>query len=108
MNPTADNLTKRDIVLRVYEETQLPQKEVREVVQMTLDTIGAALAKGRNVELRNFGVFEVQARKSRVGRNPNKPEKDVLIPARAVIKFKAGKEMKAKLKKLDLKKLQAR
>jgi len=39
-----------------------------------------ALAAGRNVELRNFGVLEVQVRKARVGRNPNKPETEVIIP----------------------------
>jgi nucleoid DNA-binding protein len=98
----ATNLTKRDIVLSIYEKTGFAQKEVREVVQMTLDTVAKALAEGRNVELRNFGVFEVQVRKSRIGRNPNKPEKDVVIPTRAVIKFKAGKELKADLKKVDL------
>ncbi len=96
------NLTKRDIVLNIYDKTGLPQKEVREVVQLTLDAIAEALAEGRNVELRNFGVFEVQVRKSRIGRNPNKPEKDVIIPKRAVIKFKAGKELKAELKSLNL------
>ena len=96
------NLTKRDIVLNIYDKTGLPQKEVREVVQLTLDAIAEALAEGRNVELRNFGVFEVQVRKSRIGRNPNKPEKDVIIPRRAVIKFKAGKELKAELKSLNL------
>ncbi len=96
------NLTKRDIVLSIYEKTGFPQKEVREVVQQTLDTIAAALAQGRNVELRNFGVFEVQKRKSRIGRNPNKPETDVIIPDRAVIKFKAGKELKAELKGINL------
>lgn len=102
----AGNLTKRDIVLDIYEKTGFSQKEVRETVQLTLDTIAKALAEGKNVELRNFGVFEVQVRKSRVGRNPNKPEKDVVIPTRAVIKFKAGKELKADLKKLDLDELQ--
>jgi nucleoid DNA-binding protein len=66
------NLTKRDIVLSIYDKTGFPQKEVREVVQLTLDTIASALSQGRNVELRNFGVFEVQVRKSRIGRNPNK------------------------------------
>lgn len=96
------NLTKRDIVLEIYEKTGFPQKEVRETVQLTLDAIASALSEGRNVELRNFGVFEVQIRKSRIGRNPNKPEKDVIIPTRAVIKFKAGKELKAQLKALDL------
>lgn len=98
----SNNLTKRDIVLDIYEKTGFPQKEVREVVQLTLDAISEAVREGRNVELRNFGVFEVQVRKSRIGRNPNRPEKDVVIPTRAVIKFKAGKELKAELKKLDV------
>ena len=98
----ATNLTKRDIVLEIYEKTGFSQKEVRETVQLTLDTIANALTQGRNVELRNFGVFEVQIRKSRVGRNPNKPETDVVIPKRAVVKFKAGKELKGALKSIDL------
>jgi len=99
------NLTKRDIVLSIYDKTGFPQKEVRDVVQLTLDTIATALEQGRNVELRNFGVFEVQKRKSRIGRNPNKPETDVIIPDRAVIKFKAGKELKAELKSINLENL---
>jgi DNA-binding protein HU-beta/integration host factor subunit alpha len=55
------------------------------------------------VELRNFGVFEVKVRKARVGRNPNKPETDVPIPARSMVKFKAGKEMRAEVLKLPAK-----
>jgi DNA-binding protein HU-beta/integration host factor subunit alpha len=102
------NLTKRDIVLDIYEGTNIPQKDVRETVQRTLNAIAQALAEGRNVELRNFGVFEVQVRKSRIGRNPNKPETDVVIPTRAVIKFKAGKELKEKLTSLDIDSLNAK
>lgn len=98
----SNNLTKRDIVLDIYDKTDFPQKDVRATVQLTLDAISAALTEGRKVELRNFGVFEVQVRKSRIGRNPNKPETDVLIPTRAVIKFKAGKELKAQLKQIDI------
>lgn len=93
MNKRA-NLTKRDIIVNIYERTNLPQKEVKEVVQETLNEIANALAEGRNVELRNFGVFEINVRKSRIGRNPNVPDKDVVIPARVVVKFKAGKELK--------------
>ena len=103
----AGNLTKRDIVLEIYEKTGFPQKEVRETVQMMLDVISETLGEGRSVELRNFGVFEVQVRKSRIGRNPNQPEKDVVIPRRAVIKFKAGKELKARLADIDLDKVEA-
>ena len=74
--------------------------QVFEVVQKTLDQISEALAKGGKVELRNFGVFEVKVHKARVGRNPRQPETDVSIPARAMVKFKAGKEMKAEVLKL--------
>ena len=102
----SSNLTKREIVLEIYEKTGFPQKEVQATVQMTLDIIMEALAAGRNVELRNFGVLEVQVRKSRIGRNPNKPEAEVVIPKRAVVKFKSGKILKQLLKKLDLAKLQ--
>ena len=101
----SNNLTKRDIVLEIYDKTKYPQKEVKEIVQLALDSIASAITEGRNVELRNFGVFQVQVRKSRVGRNPNQPEKDVIIPARAVIKFKAGKDLKTDLQKLDLENL---
>ena len=99
------NLTKREIVLEIYEKTGFPQKEVVSTVQMTLDIIQKALAAGRNAELRNFGVLEVQRHKARVGRNPNKPEEDVIIPERAVVKFKSGKILKQQLKKMDLAKL---
>ncbi len=91
------NLTKRDLVVRISNETGLVQQDVFDVVQKTLDYITDALSAGQNVELRNFGVFEVRLTKSRVGRNPNKPEKDVVIPARATVKFKAGKVMRQRV-----------
>jgi nucleoid DNA-binding protein len=93
-------LTKRELVLRISEETGLVQGQVLDVVQKTLDQISEALANGDKVELRNFGVFDVKIRKKRIGRNPRKPETDVVIPARAMVKFKAGKEMKETVLKL--------
>ncbi len=94
-------LTKRDLVIRISTETDIPQQQVLEVVQRTLDYISEALAKGENVELRNFGVFEVKVRKARIGRNPNAPATDVPIPERTVVKFKPGKEMRAEVLKLS-------
>ena len=72
------SLTKRDLVLRISEDTGLVQAEVFGVVQKTLDYISEALAKGERVELREFGVFEVVIRKPRTGRNPNDPQKTCL------------------------------
>ncbi len=101
------NLTKREIVLEIYRKSGFPQKQIVDTVQQTLDIIQNALAQGRNVELRNFGVLEVQVRKQRIGRNPNKPEAEVVIPQRAVVKFKSGKVLKQQLKGIDLSKLQS-
>ena len=101
------NLTKREIVLKIFEETSHPQKAIRDAVQRTLEIIQEALLQGRDVELRNFGVFEVQIRESRIGRTPNKPETDVVIPRRAVVKFKAGKELKKALRETDIGRFQA-
>ena len=94
-------MTKRDLVLRISNETNLSQLVVLEVVQMTLNYITEALAKEDTVELRDFGVFEVKVRKARIGRNPNAPAHDVPIPPRAVVKFKAGKEMREAVIKLS-------
>ena len=93
-------MTKRDLVVRISEETGLVQQQVLNIIQRTLDHISGALAKGETVELRNFGVFEVKVRKARIGRNPNSPATDVRIPPRAVVKFKPGKEMRAEVIKL--------
>ena len=39
--------------------------------------------------------------KSRKGRNPNQPKNEVIIPERAVVKFRAGKELKEAVEKLN-------
>ena len=104
---TKKTLTKRELVSQIAQDihgidanTTLNQQMVLLVVQKTLDYIAKALAEGNKVELRNFGVFEVKVRKARIGRNPNAPETDVPIPERSVVKFKAGKEMRAEVLKL--------
>ncbi len=97
-------MTKRDLVVKIAEETGFIQSDVAEVVQSTLDFLAADLIAGNTIELRNFGVFEVKMRKSRKGRNPNKPQDEVIIPERAVVKFRAGKELKKAVEEFGLKK----
>ena len=90
-------MTKRDLVMRIADETGLIQQDVYAVIQKSLDYIVDSLEQGDTVEFRNFGVFEVRERKQRIGRNPNKPENVVTIPARKVVKFKPGKIMREKI-----------
>lgn len=94
-------MTKRDLVVRISNDTGMIQQDVQTVIQRALDILSEVLAQGQTVELRNFGVFEVKLRKSRVGRNPNVPSHEVRIPPRAVVKFKAGKELREEVLKLS-------
>ena len=90
-------MTKRDLVVRIAAESGIIQHSVATVLQKTLDYIVEALQKGETIEFRNFGVFEIQERKPRIGRNPNKPEQVVTIPRRKVVKFKPGRIMRTSI-----------
>jgi len=89
-------MTKRDLVIRISDQTGLSQVDVKKVVDLTLQGIIDALAEGKKVELRNFGVFKVKTRKQRTGRNPRTGD-TVPIPSKRVVHFKVGKVLKDKV-----------
>lgn len=90
-------MTKKDIILRIADDTGLKQTDVKKVVQKTFDYMIEALVRGEKIELRNFGVFKIKERKSRTGRNPRTGEV-VPVPPRKVVVFKPGLEMKKQIK----------
>ena len=65
-------------------------------VNVTIDSIAAALKKGRNVQLVGFGSFKVVNRKARLGVNPKTQEK-IKIKASKSVKFSVGKDLKSTL-----------
>jgi len=85
--------------MRISRQTGMAQQDVLVVLQKTLDYIIETLAKGENIEFRNFGIFTIQVRKARIGRNPKKISQIVTIPSRKVVKFKMGRIMKARVMK---------
>lgn len=101
-----NNLTKRELILRICSETKLRQSSVQAVVQKMLDHIREAVAQGNSVELRNFGIFEVHVQKARIGRNPKSPKENIKIPSRSVVKFKPGKQMREEVLLLSSKDLE--
>ena len=100
-NKERSTVTKRDLATRVRialrSDVKMHQAQVADVITHTLDAIRDALVNGATVELRNFGVFKIEIRKERIGRNPKDPSVDIRIPARKVVKFRSGKEMKNQL-----------
>lgn len=89
-------MTKKDIVLKIAQETGVKQIDVKRVVQKTFDQIVESLAQGERVELRNFGVFKVKSRRGRTGRNPRTGDV-VPVPPKKVAVFKPGLVMKQKV-----------
>ncbi len=90
-------MTKKDIVMKVSNDTNLTQIDVKKIVQRTLDVILESLERGETVELRNFGVFKVKNRRGRIGRNPRTGQ-EVSVPEKKVVVFKAGLVLKQKVK----------
>lgn len=89
-------MTKKDIVMKVANETNLTQLDVKKIVQRTLDAIVESLENGQTVELRNFGVFKVKQRRGRMGRNPRTGD-EVPVPEKKVVVFKPGMVLKHKV-----------
>lgn len=86
-------MTKRELVIRVANTIGQTQSEIGKVVEATFEALSQALAEGKRWELRDFGVFEVKTRASRIGRNPRTGDQ-VPVPQRRVVTFRPGKKMK--------------
>jgi len=82
-----------EAIARKLKITDLLAKQiVKEVFSSIIDTV---IKEGR-LEMRNFGVFSIRERKPRKARNP-KTGAEVLLPARKVMVFKPGYNVKKKL-----------
>jgi DNA-binding protein HU-beta len=86
-------MNKSDLVDSVVEHTGMMKKDCDKVVNIIIDAIIGALAKGDRVQLVGFGTFEVRERKAREGRNPSTGETIEISATKAPV-FKAGKTLK--------------
>lgn len=91
--PVSRTVTKKELVLRIAERTNQKQTVTREIIQLFIDEVIQELAMGNRLELRDFGVFEVKARRARKARNP-KTGDEVIVPEKRVVTIKPGKKMK--------------
>jgi nucleoid DNA-binding protein len=90
-------ITKKQLADSIALELGLTQMETKKVIEAFLEKLKQHLSSADRIELRDFGVFSVKERKSRLGRNPNKPQEVVTIPQRRVVHFKVGREWKKRV-----------
>lgn len=94
-------MTKSDLIARLAERfPQLVAKDADFAVKMILDALSEALVKGDRIEIRGFGSFSLNYRPPRVGRNPKSGDK-VSVPEKWVPHFKAGKELRERVDKVE-------
>ena len=89
-----ETLTRADLCEAVYEEVGLSRQECSLLVERTLELIADALERGETVKLSGFGVFQVRAKRARMGRNP-KTGDEVPIAPRRVLVFRPSHVLKA-------------
>ena len=73
-------------------KTELIDAIAQEALEAFLATVEKTLKKGDKISLVGFGSWSVTEKVAREGRNPQ-TGKTIKIPAKKVVKFKAGTEL---------------
>ena len=90
-------MIRSELIARIAEQNpHLFAQDIEAVVDTILDAVAAALAEGNQVELRGFGAFSVKKTEARTSRNPESGA-SVAVPAKAHVRFKPGRGMRARL-----------
>jgi len=88
---------KSELIARISSGNHhLFHKDIEHIVNVILEEIIDALARGDRVELRGFGAFTVKHRKPRTGRNP-RTGAAVKVDEKHVPFFKSGRELRLRL-----------
>jgi len=89
-----NKITKAEIVDAIYNKTGTNRKDIRDVVDLFIDEIKAALVSHKVIELRGFGTFEIKIRKGRQkARNPKTGE-ILSVNSHGIAAFRAGRELR--------------
>lgn len=86
-------MTKADLIDALAGEFDVSKRRIGDMIDKMLAEITSALKSGDKVQLIPFGSFVIRERRRREGRNPKTGE-TIVIPARRVAAFQAGKGLR--------------
>ena len=89
-------MNKAELVSKLSEDAGVSKSQANDVLDAFIDAVTKTLKSGNKVTLVGFGTFTISKRSARTGRNPQTGEA-IKIKAKKVARFKAGKELAAKL-----------
>ena len=90
-------MTKAELIGVMAQEADITKAAASSALDAFLGAVAKELKKTGKLGLVGFGTFSVVKRKDRQGRNPQ-TGKAMKIPAKKVVKFKAGKTLADKVK----------
>ena len=89
-------MNNAELLAKVSDDAAITKTQANAALDSFIEAVTKTLKGGGKVTLVGFGTFSVSKRKARKGRNPQTCA-EINIKARKVAKFKAGKELAAKL-----------
>ena len=94
-------MNKTKLIDALSEETMFSKKDIARVLDSFVRVVERSLKKGDKVSITGFGSFWLSQRSARKGINPATKQK-INIPAVTVPKFKAGKNLREVVRKVQL------
>lgn len=85
-------MNKAELIAAIAENAGLTKVDAGKALDAFINATKKEMKKGGRITLIGFGTFSVAERKARTGLNP-RTKKAIKIPAKKVVKFKAGKGM---------------
>jgi DNA-binding protein HU-beta len=85
-------MNKAQLIDAIAAEAKMTKADAKKALEAMIKGTTGALKKGDRVALVGFGSFSVSKRSARTGRNPQ-TGKEIKIPAKKVVKFKAGADL---------------
>jgi len=87
-------MNKQELIAKIAKDNDLTKAAASGAVDSFFDGLVKSLKKGQSVTFVGFGTFKTAQRKARKARNPQTGA-TINIPKRRVVRFTAGKALKA-------------
>ncbi len=89
-------MNKAELISKLADDAGITKTQANASLDSFVEAVTVTLKKGGKVTLVGFGTFSVSKRAARNGRNPQTGAV-IKIKAKKFAKFKAGKELSAKM-----------
>ncbi len=90
-------MNKTELVAKVAEVAGLSKVDAKKAIEAAIEAVKASLKAGEKVQIPGVITLSVGERSARQGKNPRTGE-IITIPAKKIVKIKAGSELEAVVK----------